>query len=241
MVHAPNGHDSRGAQPLLPTRQQLRPAWASRLRSVLTDKAYQGRFAQQVQVLGGQHQVASRPPTATRGFVPVAQRWVAERTFAWLNCFRRVVMDYERQPASVAASRQFNHGPATSYYPLVPKHVLRRGGDFATVQATLQAQLQTQFAATNTRLSGADNPHAHRTSAGRYRLTTPRLPAEQPRLPVHLLPWWVLHRLAWLLNHFKSTPKMPGQPTFVLLSGGLLLAKALKRESGANPEQFPLL
>jgi hypothetical protein len=31
------------------------------------------------------------------------------------------------------------------------------------------------------------------------------------------------------------------KPTFALLSGVLSLAKALKRESGANPEQFPLL
>lgn len=45
VVHAANGHDSRWAQPLLPVRNQLRPAWASRLRSVLIDKAYQGRFA----------------------------------------------------------------------------------------------------------------------------------------------------------------------------------------------------
>lgn len=103
VVHAANGHDSRGAQPLLPARQQLRPAWASRLRSVLPDKAYQGCFAQQVQALGWRHQVASRPPTATHGFVPVAQRWVVERTFAWLHCFRRVVMDYERQLCSHAA------------------------------------------------------------------------------------------------------------------------------------------
>lgn len=31
------------------------------------------------------------------------------------------------------------------------------------------------------------------------------------------------------------------KPTFALLSGVLSLAKALKRESGVNPEQFPLL
>jgi transposase len=103
VVHAANGHGSRGAQPLLPMRSQLRLAWASRLRSILTDKAYQGRFAQQVQALGWQHQVASRHPTATRSFGPMAKRWVMERTFAWLNCFRRVVMDYERQPTSHAA------------------------------------------------------------------------------------------------------------------------------------------
>ena len=50
---------------------QLRPVWASRLRRMLTDKAYCGQFAQHVQVLGWQHHVASRPPSATSGFVPV--------------------------------------------------------------------------------------------------------------------------------------------------------------------------
>lgn len=97
-MHAANGHDSRAAQPLLPRRDQLHPAWASRLRTVLTDSAYQGRFAQQVQALGWQHEVVSRPPSAGRGFVPVAKR-----TFAWLNCFRRIVVDYERTPASHVA------------------------------------------------------------------------------------------------------------------------------------------
>ena len=36
VVHAANGHDSRGAQPLLPALNKLRPAWASRLRSVMS-------------------------------------------------------------------------------------------------------------------------------------------------------------------------------------------------------------
>jgi transposase len=79
---APNDHHSRGSQPLLPARNQLRPAGASRLRSVWTGKAYQGRFARQVPALAGPQQVATRPPNARRGFVPVAKRWVVERTFA---------------------------------------------------------------------------------------------------------------------------------------------------------------
>jgi transposase len=33
----------------------------------------------------------------------MAKRWVVERTFAWLKCFRRLVVDYERQPATHAA------------------------------------------------------------------------------------------------------------------------------------------
>ncbi|MGI4737316.1 MAG: transposase [Janthinobacterium lividum] len=125
-VRAANVHDSRGAQPLLPARNHLRPAWASRLRSVSTDKAYQGRFAQQVQALGWQHPVASRPPTAARGFGPVAKRWLVDRAFAWLNRFRRVVMEYERQPCGVAVNRQLGHASPTSYRYPIPKHVLNR-------------------------------------------------------------------------------------------------------------------
>jgi transposase len=28
-----------------------------------------------------------------RGFVPLAQRWVIERTFAWFKYFRRLALD----------------------------------------------------------------------------------------------------------------------------------------------------
>lgn len=63
----------------------------------------QWRFAQQLRDLGWQHQAASRPSTAARGFVPVAKRWVVECTFAWLSCFRRVIIDYEHAPDSHAA------------------------------------------------------------------------------------------------------------------------------------------
>ncbi|WP_052733116.1 transposase [Hymenobacter terrenus] len=70
---------------------------------MLTDRAYRGQFARHVQALGWQHPVASRPPSVARGFVPVAKRWVVERTFAWLNCFRRLTMDYKRTTASHAA------------------------------------------------------------------------------------------------------------------------------------------
>jgi hypothetical protein len=34
-------------------------------------------------------------PKGTKGFAVEAKRWVVERTFAWLNFFTRVVMDYE--------------------------------------------------------------------------------------------------------------------------------------------------
>ncbi|WP_223827603.1 IS5 family transposase [Hymenobacter armeniacus] len=95
-VHAANGHDGTAAtQGLLPQR----PAWGQRLVTVLTDNGYRGGFAAHLQALGLRHELASRPPSV-RGFVPVAKRWVVERTFAWLACFRRLAVDYEFTPAS---------------------------------------------------------------------------------------------------------------------------------------------
>jgi transposase len=95
-VHAANGHDGTAAvRSLLATR----PSWGARLVTILTDQGYHGRFADHVQAWGLRHEVASRPPTAT-GFVPVAKRWVVERTFAWLACFRRLAVDYDYTPAS---------------------------------------------------------------------------------------------------------------------------------------------
>lgn len=96
-VHAAHGHDSRGALGLLPHR----PWWARRLQTVCPDAAYRGRFAHHLHKLGMAHMVASRPPTA-QGFVPVARRWVVERTFAWLTCFRRLAIDDAFTPASHA-------------------------------------------------------------------------------------------------------------------------------------------
>ncbi len=43
-----------------------------------------------------------RPPLP-RGFMVVERRWVVERTFGWLNLFRRLSKDYEQKPASSEA------------------------------------------------------------------------------------------------------------------------------------------
>ena len=43
------------------------------------------------------------PPAGIKGFVVVTQRWVVERTLAWLGKFRRRSKDYEALPESSEA------------------------------------------------------------------------------------------------------------------------------------------
>ncbi|GAB3570566.1 hypothetical protein GCM10027578_27030 [Spirosoma luteolum] len=65
-----------------------------RLEKVFGDQSYNGVFATELANWSIGFEKASRPESA-RGFVPVAKRWVVERSIAWTNYFRRVVKDYE--------------------------------------------------------------------------------------------------------------------------------------------------
>ncbi len=64
------------------------------VKKIMGDKVYRGSFAEAVEIMG---LVFETPiiPKGTKGFAVEAKRWVVERTFAWLNFFTRVVMDYE--------------------------------------------------------------------------------------------------------------------------------------------------
>ncbi|MFN8302347.1 MAG: IS5 family transposase [Saprospiraceae bacterium] len=92
VVRAANSSDAVEGCTVL---ERCRRRWA-RLRKVLVDGAYQGRFLRWVE----QHteavvEHASRPETV-QGFVPIRWRWVVERTFAWFNFFRRLDKDREK-------------------------------------------------------------------------------------------------------------------------------------------------
>ncbi len=90
IVHAANRHDGPAGSPLLEDTE----AFGERLEKILGDDAYSGQFAKKAQEKGLVFEKASRPESV-RGFVPVAKRWVVERTIAWSNFFRRIVKDYE--------------------------------------------------------------------------------------------------------------------------------------------------
>lgn len=73
-----------------------------RLEKVFGDQAYNGVFAAELARWSIDFAKASRPESA-HGFVPVAKRWVVERSIAWTNFFRRVTKDYERTVSSSVA------------------------------------------------------------------------------------------------------------------------------------------
>jgi len=72
-----------------------------RLEKIFGDQAYNGVFARELANWSIDFEKASRPESA-RGFVPVAKRWVVERSIAWTNHFRRIVKDYEHTVSSSA-------------------------------------------------------------------------------------------------------------------------------------------
>jgi putative transposase len=75
--------------------------WCPRAITILADSAYEGRQNQATLQLGCLLNITKRPRTkqGTKGiFTVIPKRWVVERTFAWLGCFRRLAVDYEVLP-----------------------------------------------------------------------------------------------------------------------------------------------
>jgi putative transposase len=69
--------------------------WRPRLRVIFADGGYAGQLIDWVKrTCGWLVQTVLRPPDAV-GFVPLAKRWVVERTFGWFTKYRRLVKDYE--------------------------------------------------------------------------------------------------------------------------------------------------
>lgn len=83
---------------------------APRLEVVYADASYQGTPAGLVwRVFGWRFEVVrrrGRPGAARRGFALEPKRWVVERTFGWLEGYRRLSKDYERLCATSEAMVQ---------------------------------------------------------------------------------------------------------------------------------------
>jgi transposase len=88
-VHAANKHDTVAGCNLFEEALLKYPT----LQGVCADAGYRKTFEEFVQnVLKKTVEISER---ITPGWAILAKRWIVERTFAWLNHFRRLAKDYE--------------------------------------------------------------------------------------------------------------------------------------------------
>jgi transposase len=99
-VGAANENDGQAGLELLAAldKQHL-----PRLQCIRADQAYKGTFCESAQYFHWKVDTTQSPPSAHRGFIPQKNRWQIERTFGWLNFFRRLSKDYEKTTTSSAA------------------------------------------------------------------------------------------------------------------------------------------
>ena len=78
---------------------------SKRLSLVRADHAYQGEFQVAASYYKWQVEITQKPESQ-KGFVPQKGRWQVERSFAWLNFFRRLDKDHEKTVHSPIAFNQ---------------------------------------------------------------------------------------------------------------------------------------
>ena len=91
-VHSANDHDSKSGFEVI---EQLR--WRfGRMKTIYADGGYRGELVNNVKTkLGYEMKITLRSDKSTQ-FKPLPKRWVVERSFAWLESFRRLAKDFER-------------------------------------------------------------------------------------------------------------------------------------------------
>jgi putative transposase len=95
VVHAAYIQDYDGCEAVLDKARARFP----RLKKIWADSRYACLDTPLcVQLLYGWVLEIVRRAAGTVGFVLLHRRWVVERTFGWLVCFRRLSKDYERSP-----------------------------------------------------------------------------------------------------------------------------------------------
>ena len=100
VVHSADRHDGTMAHLLV----EHLTGYLPRMKKILVAQAYKKVFLKWVEdpIIGLDVELSSKPPSS-KGFVPVKWPWVNERSFAWLNFFRRHSKDYEKTTNSSEA------------------------------------------------------------------------------------------------------------------------------------------
>lgn len=82
--------------------EAVQQATGQSVQVAYVDQGYTGDDAADDAMEHEIHLEVVKLPTAKRGFVLLPKRWVVERSFAWLNRFRRLTRDYERLATTLA-------------------------------------------------------------------------------------------------------------------------------------------
>lgn len=98
-VSSANTSDNVGGFDLL---WQLDKSNNDRLLIIKADGGYKEQFIQAAALHNWEVDVAKKPESA-KGFIPQNQRWQVERSFGWMNFFRRLAKSYERKVCSEIA------------------------------------------------------------------------------------------------------------------------------------------
>lgn len=90
-VHEANLHDSKGAPQVIEKME-----YKFRATKILADGGYHGSLGDWVaEKFGWVVEVVLRPDECPSKFPVLPKRWIVERSFSWLENFRRLTIDYE--------------------------------------------------------------------------------------------------------------------------------------------------
>ena len=92
-IHEANIHDSVGAESVVKVMAGRFP----RLKKILADGGYRGETLSDTvkKTLRCELSIVLRPDESPKKFSVIPKRWIVERSFAWIENFRRVALDYE--------------------------------------------------------------------------------------------------------------------------------------------------
>ena len=99
MVHPASVQDRDGAIPLLRAARRLFPF----VEVIFADGAYRGAATAAAVARTGRWRLEVVSRGNAKGFVPLAKRWIVERTFAWLGRCRRLAKDFENLAVNALA------------------------------------------------------------------------------------------------------------------------------------------
>jgi transposase len=100
-VHITPANEQERAQ-VQELAQQVQHVTGQTVKLAFADQGYTGDAAAQAAREEGIELQIIKLPEAKKGFVLLPRRWVVERSFGWLNRFRRLARDYERLPETLA-------------------------------------------------------------------------------------------------------------------------------------------